>query len=68
MVVDLEAHKVLPPSKVSSKTSGQRYCIMTVSMALDSEKLTVQFGKGLKHKLVVREKLGIKKRVPKTRC
>ena len=55
MVVDLEQQRVLPPSRVNSKTVGGRFVILTVSMALKAEELTIRFGKGPKHKLIVRE-------------
>ena len=57
LVVDLDQHRVLPPSKVNSKTVGKRFVVLTVTMALDAEHLTVRFGKGPKNRLVVRELL-----------
>ena len=58
LVVDVDNHRVLAPSRISSKTTGKRYVILTICMALEAEQLTLRFGKGPKHKLVVRELLG----------
>lgn len=57
MVADLEEKQVLAPSRVTSKTTGKRYVIVNIIMALDADQLGLRFGKGAKHKLMVREQL-----------
>lgn len=54
----MEEKRVLPPSKVSSKTIGKRYVVLTITMSLNAAELAVRFGKGQKDKLVVREWFG----------